>query len=82
MSTRAYILIDAAGGKADEIQGTLWGKPGIALLERVEGPPDIVMVCEADDRQNLARLVIQALNGVELLTDSVTCLPVSNGTAT
>lgn len=82
MSARAYILIDAAEGKGDEIQGALWGKPGITLLERVEGPPDIIMVGEADDRQNLARMVIQALNSVERLTDSVTCLPVSDGMAT
>jgi len=81
-SARAYILIDAAEGKGDEIQVALWGKPGITLLECVEGPPDIIMVGEADDRQNLARMVIQALNSVERLTDSVTCLPVSDGMAT
>ena len=78
-ASRAYVLIDAAEGKAQQVFMTLREKPGIALVDYVEGPPDVIMVTEAAERQELADLIIQALTSVEDLIDGVQCLPVSNG---
>jgi hypothetical protein len=75
---KAYILIDVADGRANEILAMLQGQPSIAEIECVEGPPDIVMVVEADEAQKLAELTIKALTTVEHLTSSIRCLPVSH----
>jgi len=79
MSTRAYILIDAVEGKAREVLKILHGKLGIALVDCVEGPPDIVVIAEAEDIQTLASLTIQALASIENLTSNIQCLPVRDG---
>jgi hypothetical protein len=75
---KAYILIDVADGRANEILAMLQGQPSITKIECVEGPPDIVMVVEADEIQKLAELTIKALTKVEHLTGSIRCLPVSH----
>jgi hypothetical protein len=77
MNRKAYILIDAVDGRADEVLAMLQGKPSIAAVDCVEGPPDIVMLVEAEEPQKLAGLTIQALTSVAHLTNSIRCLPVS-----
>jgi hypothetical protein len=79
MSARAYILIDAVEGKAHEVLMSLRGKPGVTFVDCVEGPPDIVMMAEAEDNQKLADLTIKALTSVENLTEDIQVLPVCNG---
>ena len=76
MSARAYILIDVAERKAHEVRMILQGKPSITLVDCVEGPPDIVVMVEAEEPQKLADLTIQALALVEHLTIGIQCLPV------
>ena len=76
MSARAYILIDAVEGKAHEVLMSLRGKPGVTLVDCVEGPPDIVMMVEAEDNQKLADLTIKALTSIENLTNGAQVLPV------
>ena len=76
MKARAYVLIKTVKGKGDEVSRILRGKPGVALLDCVAGPPDIVMVAEAENNQALANLTIQALASVEDLTEDTQVLPV------
>ena len=78
MSARAYILIDAVEGKAHEVVRILRGNLGIALVDCVEGPPDIVMMMETDDNLKLADLTIRALTSIEHLTTDSQVLPVSS----
>ena len=79
MRSKAYIFIDATEGKVDEALMTLREKPGITLVDYVEGPPDIIMLAEAEECQKLAELTIRALTSVEHLTSSIQCLPVIDG---
>ena len=79
MSARAYVLIDTAEGKAREVLMALRGKPSITVVDCVEGPPDIVVIAEAEDIQTLASLTIQALTSIENLTSNIQCLPVRDG---
>lgn len=78
MNARAYVLIDAAKGKTEQVLRALWGRPGIALIDCLEGPPDVIMVAEATERLELAEFIIQALTSVEHLIDGIQCLPVSD----
>jgi hypothetical protein len=78
MSARAYILIDVVEGKAHEVVRILRRKLGITLVDCVEGPPDIVVMTEAQDNQTLADLTIRALTSIEHLTTDSQVLPVSS----
>ena len=46
------------------------------VADLLEGPPDVVMLIRATERQELAKLAIDALLSVESLTEDVKCLPV------
>ena len=76
ISRRAYVLIDSVEGKVHEGLMTLRGKPGITFVDYVEGPPDIIMMAEAEDNQTLANLTIKALISIENLTNDTQILPV------
>ena len=78
MSTRVYVMIDTVKGKAKQVGEILYGQPGITMVDCVEGPPDIVMMAEAEDQQAMAHLTVQALATVENLTNDIRFLPVSS----
>ena len=79
MSSRAYVLINVAEGKTCELRTALQRKPGITRVDCVDGPPDIVMIAEAEELHKLASLTIKALTSIEHLTSYIQCLPVSGG---
>ena len=78
MTEKAYLLVDAVKDKADNILNVLPGQPGISIVERVDGPPDVVIVAEASEPLTLARLVIQAMSAIDTLTERIEYLPVRN----
>ena len=49
--------------------------PGVAEVDLVEGPPDVVLVVEASARQDLARYVVEAVGAVETMTEDLSLLP-------
>jgi len=76
MCVKAYVLIDVNNGKSEQVAKTLRNKPGVVAVDNVEGPPDVIIMIRAGERQELAKLTIDALLSVEGLTESVRCLPV------
>jgi len=79
MSARAYVLLDAVEGKAHEVAQTLRNKPGVNMVDMLEGPPGLIVVMQARTRQRLAELTNKALASVETMTDNWQLLPVQNG---
>ncbi len=79
MKARCYLLIDVAEGKTRQALMALRRQPGIVLADRVEGPPDIVMMAEAQDRQSLANQTVRAIASIEDLTNNIQLLPVRGG---
>ncbi len=77
MSVKAYVLRDVVEGKSNHVAEVLQAKPGVVSAEVLEGPPDVVMVVEADQRLDLAKLTLRALASVEDVTNDINCLPVS-----
>jgi hypothetical protein len=75
MSDRAYILLDIVHGKAEQATEVLQESPGVVMADALEGPPDVIVVIEAPKRQQLAKLIIQALTSVEIMTEHVCLLP-------
>ena len=82
MHDRAYILLDIVDGKAEQVAQTLQGSSGVVMADTVDGPPDVVIVMEAPNRQLLAKQVMQALASVETTTEDVCLLPAREKTNT
>lgn len=75
MTTRVYILLDAVASKSADIIRALRGETGIVTVDLIEGPPDVIIVIEASDRERLAELTVQALSRVEAMTEDLRLLP-------
>ena len=58
MNARVYILLDIVHGKSEYVIQALRGKPGVVMVDPLEGPPDVILVVEAPKRQKLAELTI------------------------
>jgi hypothetical protein len=78
VSYRVYILLDIAEGKSAEAVQSLCDKPGVVKTDLLEGSPDLLVICEAFNRQTLAELTVGAMAAVEQVTENVCLLPVRN----
>ena len=74
MSAKAYVLLNVVHEKQQVVRA-LRGKPGVLMVDVVEGPPDVVVVLGARGRQRLAKLTIEALASVETMTEGLQLLP-------
>lgn len=77
MNARVYVLLDVVQEELGEVARTLRGRPGVAMLDVVEGPPDIIMVIEARGQRRLADLTIKAISSIESMTKELQLLPVT-----
>jgi uncharacterized protein (DUF2384 family) len=78
MSAKAYVLLNVVHEKQQQVVRALRGKPGVLMVDVVEGPPDVVVVLGARGRQRLAKLTIEALASVETMTEGLQLLPTRN----
>ena len=81
MKNRVYLLIDVLNSSAEYVAQVLRGSPGVIIVDTLEDPPDIVIVVEAPDREQLAKWAIEALSSVENITGQVQLLPTRNGSS-
>jgi hypothetical protein len=79
MSTRVYLLLDVVKDKSDQVAENLQGRPGVVIADPLQGPPDVIIVVEASDRQSVAELAIRALASVETVTNGLRVLPTRDG---
>ena len=75
MSSRAYVLLHIADGNSELVLQALQSMPGVVTVDVLEGPPDVIMVVEASERQKLAELTTQALASVETVIEDMRLLP-------
>lgn len=75
-SVRAYVLLRLTKGNPDRVAQALRRKPGVLMADPLEGPPDVIVVVEASERQKLADLTVQALSSVETMIENVRLLPI------
>lgn len=73
---RAYLLIEVRDGRIEEAKRTIERQPGVVSADMVAGPPDLLVITEADEFEQLVRQSVSALVSVEDLTVSIRCLPV------
>src|SRR6187200_1777520 len=58
MTAQAFILIQTDNGKAGDVANAIRGMKGITLAEDVTGPYDVIVRAEAEDVDELGKLVV------------------------
>ncbi len=69
----AYILIQTEVGRAAAVAAEIADIPGVASSEDVTGPYDVIVRAEAEDVDQLGRLVVARVQNVEGITRTLTC---------
>jgi DNA-binding Lrp family transcriptional regulator len=69
----AYILIQTELGAAATVAAAVGELPGVVAAHDVTGPYDVIVQAEAPDVNELGRLVVSQLQGVEGITRTLTC---------
>ena len=70
---QAYILIQTEVGKAAQVAEEVGGIPGVTSAEDVTGPYDVIVRAEADDVNELGKMVVSRIQAVEGITRTLTC---------
>ncbi|MGI8881735.1 MAG: Lrp/AsnC family transcriptional regulator [Jatrophihabitans sp.] len=76
-AVHAYILIQTEVGKAAAVAREISGLDGVTNAEDVTGPYDVIVRAEAATVDELGKLVVARIQGVEGITRTLTC-PVVN----
>lgn len=70
---QAYILVQTEVGKAATVATEIGNLSGVISAEDVTGPYDVIVRAEADDVDQLGRLVVARVQGVGGITRTLTC---------
>ena len=70
---QAYILIQTEVGKAAAVAAAISDIPGVASAEDVTGPYDVIVHAEANSVDELGKLVVASIQGVDGITRTLTC---------
>ena len=70
---QAYILIQTEVGKAAAVAKAIAELKGVAQAEDVTGPYDVIVRAEAKNVDELGKLVVAKIQGVEGITRTLTC---------
>ncbi len=70
---QAYILIQTEVGKAAQVAKEVRTLDGVAEAEDVTGPYDVIVRAEAKNVDELGKLVVAKIQGVEGITRTLTC---------
>ena len=73
MVVQAYILIQTDVGKAAEVALAIAQVKGVTMAEDVTGPYDVIVRAEARNVDELGKLVVAKIQGVEGITRTLTC---------
>ena len=70
---QAYILIQTEVGKAADVASEISGITGVTRAEDVTGPYDVIVRAEANNVDELGKLVVAQIQGVPGITRTLTC---------
>ncbi|MDH6224774.1 MULTISPECIES: Lrp/AsnC family transcriptional regulator [Streptomyces] len=70
---QAYILIQTEVGKASSVADTISKFSGVIQAEDVTGPYDVIVRAQADSVDELGRMVVAKIQGVDGITRTLTC---------
>jgi DNA-binding Lrp family transcriptional regulator len=70
---QAYILVQTEVGKAAAVATAIGEIDGVTQADDVTGPYDVIVRAEAEDVDELGRLVVAEIQGVPGITRTLTC---------
>jgi DNA-binding Lrp family transcriptional regulator len=73
VAVSAYVLIQTEVGKAAQVAEEVSGIEGVVSAEDVTGPYDVIVRAEAKNVDDLGKLVVAKIQGVEGITRTLTC---------
>jgi DNA-binding Lrp family transcriptional regulator len=73
MTVQAYILLQTEVGTAAQVAGEISGIKGVTMAEDVTGPYDVIVRAEARNVDELGKLVVARVQGVQGITRTLTC---------
>ena len=73
MPVSAYVLIQTEVGKAAYVAGHVREIPGVIASDDVTGPYDVIVRAEARNVDELGKLVVAKVQGIEGITRTLTC---------
>ncbi|MGH3155566.1 MAG: Lrp/AsnC family transcriptional regulator [Streptosporangiaceae bacterium] len=69
----AYILVQTEVGKAADVAARIAQISGVTQAEDVTGPYDVIVRAQAENVDDLGRLVVAQIQAVEGITRTLTC---------
>lgn len=75
--TRAFVLVETSVGRTKEVAASLKGVQGVAAVDAVTGPYDIIAIIEAADLNGVGDIVTSRVHTIPGIVRTVTCLAVS-----
>ena len=73
MVVQAYVLIQTEVGKAADVAKAIAEISGVNLAEDVTGPYDVIVRAEASNVDELGKLVVANVQGIDGITRTLTC---------
>jgi len=73
VTVQAYILIQTEVGKAAAVALEIATIKGVTMAEDVTGPYDVIVRAEADNVDDLGKLVVAQIQSVAGITRTLTC---------
>ena len=73
MAVQAYILIQTEVGTAKAVATAIAALDGVAQAEDVTGPYDVIVRAEAKSVDDLGKLVVARIQGIDGITRTLTC---------
>ncbi len=73
MAVSAYVLIQTEVGKAAAVARSIAGIKGVQQAEDVTGPYDVIVRAETNSVDELGKLVVARIQGVDGITRTLTC---------
>ena len=70
---QAYILIQTEVGKAREVAAAISGLSGVARVDAVTGPYDVIVLSEAHNVDELGKMIVSQVQLVSGITRTLTC---------
>jgi DNA-binding Lrp family transcriptional regulator len=73
VTVQAYILIQTEVGKAAQVARDIAAIKGVTMAEDVTGPYDVIVRAEARNVDELGKMVVARVQGVDGITRTLTC---------
>jgi len=77
IGTRAYVLIETAVGKTNEVASAIGQLEGVTSVDSVTGPYDIGVVVERESLNEVGELVTGKIHPIAGIPRTVTCLAIT-----